>query len=62
MSPKNNILFINIGLITRLILFMLLDRDLLRLILPCFGFNYLFLLLDRDLAHPCFMSFVFPAE
>jgi hypothetical protein len=32
-------------------------QDLLWLILPCFGFNYLFLFLDHDLARPYCMSF-----
>jgi hypothetical protein len=36
--------------------------DLLRLILPRFGFSYFFLLLDCDLARPCCMSFILPAE
>jgi hypothetical protein len=35
-------------------------QDLLRLILPFFGFIYFFLFLDRDLARPCCMSLIFP--
>jgi hypothetical protein len=36
--------------------------DLLRLILPCFGFSDFLLLLDRDLACPCHVSLVFTTE
>jgi hypothetical protein len=36
--------------------------DLLRLILPRFGFIYLFLLLDCDQARPCCMSLIIPTE
>jgi hypothetical protein len=37
-------------------------QDLLRLILPCFGFSYFLLFLDLDLAHTCCMSLVFSIE
>jgi hypothetical protein len=33
-------------------------QDLLRLILPSFGFCYLFLLLNGDVAHSCSMALV----
>jgi hypothetical protein len=33
-------------------------QDLLRLILPSFGFCYLFLLLNGDMAHSCSMALV----
>jgi hypothetical protein len=37
-------------------------QDLLRLILPSFGFCYLFLLLNGDLAHSCSMALVLTIE
>jgi hypothetical protein len=37
-------------------------QDLLRLILPCFGFGDFLLLLDHDLACPCGVSLVFAVE
>jgi hypothetical protein len=37
-------------------------QDLLRLILPSFGFCYLFLLLNGDVAHSCSMALVLTTE
>jgi hypothetical protein len=37
-------------------------QDLLRLILPSFGFCDLLLLLNGDLAHSCSMALVFTTE
>jgi hypothetical protein len=37
-------------------------QDLLRLILPSFGFCYLLLLLNGDLAHFCSMALVLTIE
>jgi hypothetical protein len=37
-------------------------HDLLRLILPCFGFSDFLLFLDRYLARPCGMPLIFTAE
>jgi hypothetical protein len=37
-------------------------QDLLRLILPSFGFSYLLLLLNGDLAHSCSMALVLTTE
>jgi hypothetical protein len=37
-------------------------QDLLRLILPSFGFCYLLLLLNGDLAHSCSMALVLTIE
>jgi hypothetical protein len=37
-------------------------QDLLRLILPSFGFCYLLLLLNGDLAHSCSMALVLTTE
>jgi hypothetical protein len=37
-------------------------QDLLRLILPCFGFNDFLMFLDYYLARPCGMPLIFTAE
>jgi hypothetical protein len=37
-------------------------QDMLRRVLPCFGFNDFLLLLDRDLARHCGMSLIFATE
>jgi hypothetical protein len=37
-------------------------QDLLRLVLPSFGFCYLLLLLNGDLAHSCSMALVLTIE
>jgi predicted permease len=37
-------------------------QDLLRLILPCFGFSNFLLLLNHDLARPCCVSLVLTTE
>jgi hypothetical protein len=37
-------------------------QDLLRLILPSFGFCYLFLFLNGDVAHSCSMALVLTTE
>jgi hypothetical protein len=37
-------------------------QDLLRRVLPCFGFSDFLLLLGRDLARPCRVSLIFATE